>query len=645
MIKTAFRRLVRRPGFSVVVIALLAGAVGINATVFAVLNAVAFRRLPYPNVDRLVDIRLAERCEYCQRLTVPRPIADEWQRSVPSVERWGLIHSAPGLVLTETRRELVGEAVTPAALDVLGIPMEAGRAFVAEDDVPGTAPRVILGGEFWRRQFAGDRAIVGRYIDISGRRFAIVGVARRSFAWPGANGPPDVWLTPSSIDDAPEKTRVAIIARLAPGATLARLNAELAQTGTPLIAQLLGSQELRTSAVPLSRVVAFSSGLELAVLQLLALVVLAVGCANVAGLLLARQQAERHLIGMRVVLGARARDLLVLPLLDVVPLVIVGTGLGLLAAARAAPFAGAYLGASSALSATVHVDAAVVAGTLLAVVVAAVLIAFVPARELFRAELRSWVQVSSQATAGSRQSRARQQILVGAQIGISTTLLVIAGVLVLNYARLAPSSGRTERYGSMSAEFGGAQYRDLDVAMFAATAQLAKVPGIVSVSFAAYSPMRTAMALSVDGLEAPVYAGTTPPSEIRIGPRVSRVAGTPIVAGRDFSADEIASRADGVVTVNEAMATRIWRGNAVGKRLRVAPGEPWRQVIGVTKNAVSYSGRVAADPARTAPMYAIPGLPTAATSARLSVLTDHDAEPLVGAVMARWTRWRRSTSS
>ena len=145
------RRLRRRPGFSLVVIALLAGAVGLNATVFAVLNAVAFQRLPYPNADRLVDIRLAEGCDFCGRRTVPLPVFDAWKRSVRSVDRWAATSGfGGGLVLSDFKRELRGEAVTPGTIELLGGSMELGRSLLPEDDAPGAGARVILGAALWR---------------------------------------------------------------------------------------------------------------------------------------------------------------------------------------------------------------------------------------------------------------------------------------------------------------------------------------------------------------------------------------------------------------------------------------------------------------------------------------------------------------
>jgi putative ABC transport system permease protein len=631
----ALRRTLRRPAFSAVVIALLAGAVGINATVFAVLNAVAFSELPYPQSDRLVEIRLAQRgCEYCSRETVPTPILDEWQRSVRSVEQWGATHSiATGFALGDTKREVRAGAITPATLTLLGARMQLGRAFIEEDDRRGGPRSVVLAAEFWRREFNSDRDVIGRFIQLNDTPFEVIGVIDRSFVWPFGGDGPDVLTTPNAVIAEPDRSRAIIIARLAPDATVARLNAELAQSAGPLIDQFLGrGDELRASAIPLSRSLAFGRGIELAIMQLLALVVLAVACANVAGLLIARQQAERHLIGMRVVLGARMRDLIALPLLDVVPLVMVGTALGMALAARVAPFAGAYLGTAVPAWARVRVDATVIIATLVVAAVASVAIALVPARELFRTELRSWIQTSAQATAGTRSARARQQILVGAQIGISTTLLVIAGVLVVNLVRLNDGAVDSGRYGSLHAQqFAVPQQGDANAIAQRVVDRLRAVPGIAGVAFsrAVQSSARDASML-VEG--ASRSTASLQPIGIEVGPRFTTAPSSAIVAGRGFTDDEIRRGADNVIVVNEALAKWIGRDNALGRRVRLGDNEPWRAIIGVMRNAGNArGGRVAADRSQTTPTYWIPGLTNGLRSLAVSITTDGDAEALVSA--------------
>jgi hypothetical protein len=400
-----------------------------------------------------------------------------------------------------------------------------------------------------------------------------------------------------------------------------------------MIQQLLGrGDELRASAVPLSRIVAFGSSLELALLQLVGLVVLGVACANVAGLLIARQQAERHLIGMRAVLGARVRDLVALPLMDVAPLVMVGTALGLIFAVRTAPVAGAYLGTAMPGWAQPQVDSTVVIVTLVVAAIVSAAIALAPAREFFRADLRSWIQTGTLATAGSKQARTRQQILVGAQIGISTTLLVIAAVLVVNLAKLGADNERMQRQGMLRAPLSVPQGRDPNRLAEAVIERLRSEPGITGAS-TAKSATAGSRPRSVAIDDVPL-AGATRIIGYQVGPRFSTVRQEGITAGRDLTDEEILGNADNVVVINEKMAQTLWRASTpLGRRVRFADDEPWRVVVGVRRNsAVTGSERVAGDAANAAPTYWIPGIASGARTFSLVVVTAPDADRFVPAV-------------
>ena len=631
LVRFALRRALRRPGFSLVVVGLLAGAIAINATVFAVLNAVAFSKLPYPDADRLVDIRLAQRgCEYCARETVPAQMLAEWQRSVRSVETWGAMHSVfSGLVLTDTKREVRGEAITPATLTLLGARIHAGRVFADEDDVRGGPRRVILSHDLWQRQFASDDNLLGRFIRLNDDAFEVIGVLDRSFVWPDGDTP-DLFVTQNAVSAEADKARVIILAKLAPGASIERLNAELARSGDAMIHQLLGRRgELRTSAIALSRSMALGRGIELAILQLLGLVVLGVACANVAGLLIARQQAERHLFGMRVVLGARMRDLITLPMLDVAPLVMTGAVIGLLIAARATPVASAILGTGVPAWADVRVDAIVVLVTLIAAAIASCAIAVAPVRELFRTDLRSWIQTGTLAAAGSKQARTRQQILVGAQIGISTTLLVTAGVLVLNLAQLGADTARLERQGRLRASFSVPEGRDARVVTEAVVARLRSEPGVIGAAFTASAATSIRpQSIAVDG---GALTSSIRLIGIQVGARFAEPNQGAIAAGRDFTDDEIRAHTDNVVVINESMATLLWRNSAaVGRRVRVSESEPWRIVVGVRRNvAVGASSRVASDASKAPAVYWVPGLAAGSRNLALTIATGPDAERFI----------------
>ncbi|HEV2149547.1 MAG TPA: ABC transporter permease [Longimicrobiaceae bacterium] len=589
-LRYAARMLLRTPGFAAVAVLTLALGIGINTTIFSVVNAILIRPLPHVDTERLVALREESLRDGQGGSVSPANLAD-WQAQSASFQDIAAYHDRQ-VVMRAGRGDperIEAEAVTVNLFPLLGARPALGRLFLPEEAEPGRNRVVLLSDHMWRNRFEADPQILGKTVQLNGVAHTVVGVMGPRFGFPD-NQPLWVPIVPSALADQRGERYLRVVGRLRPGVTLEQARAEMGA-----LARRLEEQHPETNAGMGVRLIDFDEAwvgeIRPALLVMLAAVgmVLLIACANVAGLFLARAAARRKEIAVRVALGA-GRGRLVRQLLTESSLVaLMGGALGVLLAHWGLALILASFPFQPPLWMVFDIDANVLLFTLLLSLGTGVLFGLAPALRATRPDLQDTLKDGGRgSTAGARQGR-MQGALVVAELALAMVLLVGAMLMVRSFLRLqgVDPGFDTAQVLTLRLVTGGDRYAEPAARMelyrqvVERVKALPGVEGAGTVSFLPLSGMSVTSGLSVEGVDLP--ADQRPAAEVRgISPDYFRVLRVPLLRGRSLTPEE----ADGdrpVVVVNRALAERFWPGeDAVGRRVRV--GGPWLTVVGVAED-------------------------------------------------------------
>ena len=576
----ALRLIKRNKGFSAVAVLTLAIAIGGNTAIFTCVNALMFKPLPVTRPQQLVAIHPGE-----SRISWPNYVdlrdRNDVFTDVAAHTAMGLNVATGGLSV-----RLMGEAVTTNYFTTLGAGPAMGRTILPADTRNDV---VVLSDRTWRRHFAADRSIVGRLVTIDQRAVEVVGVMPEGFrglAPPGLLR--ELWIP---IDTSPRNHRlndrtapqVEAFGRVKPGLTreqaqaavqvlASRIRSEHPELNDRLLATRLsgvdGIDAFRGVAGALLPVLAF-----LGVLGVASGLVLLVGCANLAGLLLGRAAARQREIAIRLALGANRGRLIRQLLTESLALAMLGGALGTVLAVWAA--GGANLALSQLpfpLEFDLTLDRRVLAYGFALSVVTALIFGLTPARRAARLDLVPSLKLDGgSAPAGQRLRKA----LVVAQAGVCTILLVWSGLFVRSLGQVDQVDPGFDASNVLLAEIDlpenapdRAQTRGL--LMKDLTDRLSVMPLVESTGFAWSVPLTLN-----SRMEYPVFLSTEPSGSAgtrvmgnRVTPGWFQTVRIPLEAGRDFtSQDRLGSQP--VVIVNRTLADRLFDGNAVGRTLKL----------------------------------------------------------------------------
>jgi putative ABC transport system permease protein len=451
-LKVALRAIWHRPAFTIAAVLTLTLGIGAAAAVFAIVSGVLLQPPPYRDPARIVMLWLTgqEAFGTAGELPLSAPTYLDLRREVPSLTRSAAFRSWAYTLGEGTEPEkIAGVKATPELFATLGVRPAIGRDFTASDALVGAAPVAIISDALWHRRWAGDPAILGKRVTLSGERVTIIGVAPAGFSFPrGAELPSglqfpsrtDLW-TPLVFTDFDLKNRwtlnLAAVARLGDGVSQHTVDAQLASFAKRLAEQYLrGKQQVGIADITLADQAAAPVRRTLLLLLAAVGLVLVVACVNVANLLIARTATRRRELAVRTALGAGgsrlARQLVVENLL----LAGLGGVGGIVLAILATRVMLALVPGQLPRADDVAVDWRVLLATIACSLVVGTVFGIAAAAYARGAPLApSLAGGSARSTSGPGRAAGRR-VLVAAQIGLSIVLLVTAGLLAASFVRL-----------------------------------------------------------------------------------------------------------------------------------------------------------------------------------------------------------------
>ncbi|MGH9395100.1 MAG: ABC transporter permease, partial [Terriglobales bacterium] len=302
----AFRALCRRPVYAGTTLLVLALGIGATATLFAVVDTVLLKPLPYPNPDRLVLVLEANPAKHANASLIAPGRLQDWNQRT---QAFASIAGEYGENDTDTSgarpERLSALRVSPGFFGVMGTQAAIGRTFTPEEEKPGLGPRpVVISYRLWSRRYQRDPAVLGRYLVLAGIRYNIVGVMPKDFT----SAALDLWL-PAGLPDFVIKDREARfytgIGRLRPGVTVAQAQADLARIQAQLGRQYPATDAGWSAQVSgLKEYLVGKSSATLWAIFAAVMVLLVLAIANIAGLTLAELQNRSRELAIRSAIGA-----------------------------------------------------------------------------------------------------------------------------------------------------------------------------------------------------------------------------------------------------------------------------------------------------------------------------------------------------
>ena len=614
-LKYGFRMLAKSPGFTAVAVITLALGIGLNASIFSVVNAVLLRPMPVHNPDELVGAYNTAPGEFVSH--VPMAYADYKDLRDSSQSFTGLLAYATVPVSTELQgatQILTGEMVSGNYFSVLGINSVLGRTFTQdEDSVPGRDLVAVISHAAWQRRYGSDPAIVGKTLRLNGVPFNIIGVARPGFPgmFRGINA--EVWvplMSSSVLRPAPTASDASaaadwmgrrsrwlwVVGRLKPGVTLAQANSEAATIGQRLMQEYPDTNKTRAIELLHSSAVRIFPGVDKAlfatsfVLMAVVGLVLLIACANVANMMLARASARKREVAVRLSLGAGRGRLIRQLLTENLMLALVGGGAGLLLAAWSnSAINGLRLPIPINIGFNLANDWRVVAFTFLACVGATVFFGLAPALQASKTDLVTALKEESR-TGGAARGRLRS-VLVVAQVALSLILLIGAALSVRSMWNAHLVNPGFESKGLVQAQFtpslqGYTPERE-EIFFRELKQRVQAIPGVESVTYASHLPLEFSIRLSsmaAEGQDAVEVEKWPQIDTATVAPGYFETMRIGLVKGRTF-AETDAKQSAKVAVINETLAARFWPGqDALGKRMRIGREGGYLEVVGVVKD-------------------------------------------------------------
>ena len=662
-LKFAVRTLWKDRGFTLTVIATLALCVAANTSIFAVVNAVLLKPLPFPQAEQLVTVFNSYPGAGAVRASNGVPDYYDRLAQAPAFEELAM-YRTDGVTIGGQGGDVervTSMRVTPSFFRVLRTQPFKGQLFTETEAQVGQTRKVVLGYGAWQRLFGGRDDALGRELRINGVSHVVVGVLPEGFRFID----PDVQLwTPVAFtpeersDERRHSNNWQQVGRLAAGAAIEQAQAQIDAINAanldrfPQLKEILINAGFHTQAKPFHADLVEGSRRTLYLLWGGVLAVLVIGCVNVANLVSVRASTRARELATRHALGASIQQLSRQILTETIALAIAGgaagIALGWLALAAAGPLAFDQLPRGNDIT----IDVVSFVFVMALVLVVGLVVGLFPVMALRHADLGQIVREEGRSGTASRRTRVVRRVLVTSQVAFALVLLVGAGLLLASFQRvLAVDPGfDAESVLTGSVSLPSARYTDAAVIRSTTDRLLAAVRAIPGVQAAGVT---TTVPMSGDHSDSVIFAeGYQPapgeslisPSQVFVSPGYFEAMRTELRAGRFFDARDVEG-AQRTIIVDERLARKFWPNQSPIGRHMWFPGnvqnlmEPppraeWMQVVGVVEN-VRLDGLIDGPSFRTVGAYYMPIGQSDERGLTLAVRTAQDPLSVTSAVRAQ----------
>ncbi|MEX2262052.1 MAG: ABC transporter permease [Bryobacteraceae bacterium] len=586
-VRYAFRGIRKSPGFATVAILSLAIGIGANTAIFSLVNSVLLQPLAYQEPQRLFAVRELLPHAFGQNPIAVNPMhAREWAKQCPSLEHVALMRSNRADVASAGEPASIRSADVPHNLFALfGVEPILGRTFLAEEEQEGNHRVVILSESLWRSRFNSDRSLVGKSILVDRQNHQVVGIIPAWFR-PATNMRFEIFrplvLGQDEIGRPMGNFNYRAVVRLRRGATAEQALAEINVVQARFPALAGRKVDLKAVLIPVHELVTGRARLGLWMLAAAVGAVLLIVCINLANLLLSRIAARSREAAVRTALGASRGRQFRMVLTESLLLAVSGGALGILFASWSVQLLVATTTLDIPRLDEVRVDSSVLVFAFCLTVLTGLVFGALPAWRLTRSDPQEALRAGSHTVTEGRRGLRLREGLIGLEVGLSTALLIVAGLLTSSLTRLLQVDKGFDAHQVLTVDVGlsGNLYAEpvnREKFFDRLLAKVSAIPGVQASGVVTELPTRG------QTWNDPIYPEGSDRRHIvdnrYASPGYFRAMNIAIRQGRAFDESD---RERGVAVLSEKAAKLLWPGdpNPVGRRFMGEDDKP-KILVGV----------------------------------------------------------------
>ncbi len=605
-LRFAFRQLIKTPGFTIVALLTLALGIGVNTSMYTLVDVLMFRSAPFPEPDRLLyiqgltaqgqpDVFSYAEIDEMRALAASGPSAAF--ESITAYSGWNNDLAEPG----QPAERLVSLDASVDFFRTFRVQPMLGRPYSADEEVPGRTQVALLSHKLWLSRFGGDPGIIGRTLRLNAEQVTMIGVMPPSFGYPLFWGPIDLWrpmTVPRHIVEDRNNHFFGAIGRLNPGVTAAQATAQLKpllarwahdypQTSTGRGIKVMLLQKAIINGSPFEFITWLLFGVGAAVLL--------IACFNLANLQLARAAGNTRDLAIRSALGASRASLVLHQLTESMVLALNGGLLGVLVGKWSNDLIGRSIPIGATETLSLEMNGPVLCAAFLISLLSGLLFGLVPAWIASRGDMVTTLKQQTRGSTSGRGTHRLRNSLVVAEVALALALLATAGVMIRGFSALLKRDKGWDTDRVLLANIHMAEqstYNTEDkrrVAIDKLTRRLAQIPHAERTAICSSPPLfgySKNVSFEVAGVTADDPTKQPIGGYTMVTPDFFAALGIPLLEGRLFPS-ELKADSPPLVIINETMARRFWpHESAIGKRIGDRQGDVvvWREVIGVVRD-------------------------------------------------------------